>query len=83
MILNKRSNLNTLSKPMHAYLHDCIIYADQLFFAVITTPWCMLLSSLHSKHFTDSVQSNVENSAALRRYLVQEGNIYSMGSETH
>lgn len=59
-----------------------VIYADQLFFAVITTPWCMLSSSLHYKHFTDSVQSNVENGAALGGCPVQEGNIYSMGSET-
>lgn len=71
MILNKRSNLNTLSKPVSAYLHDCVIYADQIFFAAITTPGCMLLSRSHHKYFTD----NVENSAALRRYLGQEGNI--------
>jgi len=67
---------------VRTYLHASGFYADQPFFVVITAPWRGLLSSLHYKHFADSVQSNVEKGPALRAYLVQEENISFTGSET-
>lgn len=65
-----------------AYLHDGVTYTTHLFFAVITAPLCMLLSSLHDKYFTDNSWSNVENGTAVGGHQVQEGSIHFTGSET-
>lgn len=57
MILNQRSNANTLSKPVPASLHDCGTCAGQMF-----SRW--FLSGLHCEPFTASVGSAGESSAA-------------------
>lgn len=90
MFLNKRSNFNTLSKPVRAYLLYCVLYADQLFFAVITTPRCMLLSCWHHKHFADSAQGSVGTAliseltwSVWETFITHSITVfYSMGSET-